>query len=144
MAIRSAIARAVSSGFGLENSVDRKLVPVFWTVVPISRNWLTESTVKSKLAPRHKIGCCTSVSAALEETMNNAFTLSSERLRTKKGTILFPFLVVVFVVMIACRQRICHLPELMHKLSDVYKSKQEEPDHKTAMVVSMAYIKESQ
>ena len=124
MAMRSAIACAVSSGFGLENSVDRKLVPLFWTAVPISWNWLTESTVKSKLAPRHKIGCCTSVSAALEDTTNSAFTLSSERLRTKKGTILFPFLVGAFVVMIAYQQKICQVSEFMHTLSDVYKSKQ--------------------
>ena len=96
IAIRSAIARAVSSGYELENSVDRKLV----LVLCIESFWLTRSIVRSKLPPRHRIGCKMSVSAIPEGTVNNALNLASARCSTKNGTALFRAILLLFIAMV--------------------------------------------
>jgi len=82
--MRSAIARAVSSGSGLEKWVDRKVVSLSRTELLLSRD--TASIFKSKLAPRHNIGWLIRTSATSEGTVKSALASSLDRRRTKKGT----------------------------------------------------------
>lgn len=90
IAMRSAIARAVSSGSGLENSVEIKVFPKCLFSIESSSGELTTSMVKSKVAPLHRIGCFTSVSATFEGTVKSALDLLSDRFSTKYGTTLLP------------------------------------------------------